>query len=621
MYTCQRGWLIFLITWFSFAGHALAAEPAGTSSRLKALSEALTNDDPAVRDAAKRDLINREFRDLPAAQVVPLVLPLLKPPEADISQMSTQGLLMEYLAAVHGSKARAALPLLIEYFRDPKVTPYLRGAAISSAAKIAPDDSQLVGALISAIKHPEPRTTSGVHDFAARALGDMGKAALPASSAIRELLEHHFSIVRQEAFVALGKLSLVDHPVDTDQTIERLRSRNALTPDELSAALMIIKKQYGEQRKAAMDAAEESRRAARIAVWRPDDKRAAERAKTAARLAAEANNSQANDPTLVEVRGLLVDVIDEHDNNYSQWCAITTLSAIGPPSDRRTVEVLLHAFLKEGSSEAQVSLSQLDGDNSQCVEPLVTSLGETVKQEDWYASVVLAKTLARFGDAAASAQPHLSQGIRNVRKVTAPHDGYQEQIDTYLSTLIAIDARSQAWETVLELLDPQSPLAIASGDMAIYPKMCALRAYSGLGLPRSGPDRETALKRLLSALSSNHGQIRLTAAQSVAAVSAKMTDQEGEQFIQILLTLLDDERQQSSGTDQRDSQSTVSSKLAAINALANFGATAHDALPLLEKVAKQPIPTPSFIPTVSQRSDLIQAARKAVKSINGSDDN
>jgi hypothetical protein len=329
----------------------------------------------------------------------------------------------------------------------------------------------------------------------------------------------------------------------------------------------------------------------------------------------EASNWQANDPTLTEVRRLLVDVIDEHDDNNFQWGAITTLNAIGPTSDRHTVEVLLHAFLKEGSSEAHVSLLQLEGDSDQCVEPLITALRETVKQDDWHASVVLAKTLARFGDAAATAQPHLSQGIRNVRKVTSSHDGFQQQIDTYLSTLIAVGARPQAWEAVLELLDPASPLAKASGDMAIYPKMSALRAYADLGLPRKDPDRETALKRLQNSLASNHSQVRLTAAQAVAAVSEKMSDQEGAQFVPILLTYFAGERQQPSGTNQRESQSAVSIKLAAMAAFANFGAIARDALPLLENLAEQPIPAPSFRPSVSQQGDLIQAARKAVKSI------
>ncbi len=550
------------------AASQAAAPPRPLPKELKALDEALRSRDPKVREAARTDLLNRTFRKYPAEDMVPLLLPHLSPPATDLDDVRFQGLLMEHLAREYGPKARAALPTLLATVVNDKVMTYLRGQAIAAAARIGPDDPDVVAALIKAIHNPKPATSSGVHDRAAEALGQMGKAAWRARPALRFLLGHHFDIVQDRAFTALGQLARDEPAKPATEYVRRLGQVGKLPPDEVSAALLALR--------------------ATAPADRP-------------RVAALA-------------RPALLRVIEERPNDYYSRAALDTLAILGPGSSPRAVKAILRCLLRDGTGLAGAALEKFEATDREAVAPLTEALERVVPpSNNWHTRVVLARALARFGKDAAPAVPALVKALRNVRTLIARNDAYSQELAVYTDALAKIaPRRADAVAAVLDLFEPGSDLLKNSGRLAPQARTLLLRGLAGLGLPEDAGLRARAWARIREGLDADRLTGFVAAAQAVAG-AGPVTAEEAKPLVPRLLRALRPGFQLKQEEDGW--RAPVAAPVAAVRALAHLGPAAREALPVLRALAERPLaPRGGFAPEPAENV-VTREAQRAVRAI------
>jgi hypothetical protein len=551
----------------SRAAQAPAAPPQ-LSAEAKALASALRSKDPKVRSQARHDLLNLTFRKIPAEQAVPVLLPLLSPPATELEDANFQGLLMEYLARIYGPAAKAALPRLRTIIVDDKVMIYLRGQAIWAAARIGPGDPEVVAALIKAIENPRPETSSGVHDRAAQALGEMGKAAWRARPALLLLLEHRFDIVQDSAFIALGQLARDQPAKPAEEYVRRLAGVGRLPADQVAAALLALQ-------------------------FTPP----AEQARVAA-LA----------------RPALVSVLEQRRKDIYTRATLRTLTALGPGSSPRAVKAILTCLLRDSGGEPGPALEKVEATDKRAVEPLTEALEKTLTHPSWHTRVLIARALGRYGKDAAPAAPALVKALRRVQRVTALNDAYSEELKTYLDALGKIGGhRPDALRATLDLLDPKSELLRQSGSLAPYTRAILLRGLGGLGLPADGELRAAGLARLGEGLAAESPEVFIAAAGGVLA-AGKVSEQEAAALVPRLLRVLQPgfEFKQKS---QKSLGDPPGARLTAIRALRDLGPAARAALPSLQRLAERPLDRRRDFKLEPVENAVTRAALQAVKAI------
>src|SRR6202790_3493513 len=180
-----------------------------TSEKARQLAADVVSPDAKVRERAVSDLINGEYRELSDAQRLAAVLLSLQTPDLDPN--SRQGLLVEYLPRILGSKAAETLPRLLAYVADEKLSPYLRGRAVFAVARIAPRDPLVVAALMK-VASSQVVTADALQEEAIEELGKIGQAAEPALPLLHERLADKSKSVQDFAFEAIGRIVLARSP-------------------------------------------------------------------------------------------------------------------------------------------------------------------------------------------------------------------------------------------------------------------------------------------------------------------------------------------------------------------------------------------------------------------------
>jgi hypothetical protein len=560
---------------------------------LTELAAALASKDVYVYTSAVSDLVNAHYLNFPQDPLLDLLLPCLKTPETTSRErMVSQSFIMEYVAVRYGPKAKAALPDLLKMVVNDKLPSYLRGQAIDYSAKIGPGNAALVKAFIVAIENPIPKSESGVQDRAARHLGEMGKAALPAKDALHKLFARG-SWNEDPALEALGKISR-DEPARP--LAEYLKVLEAL---DIAAADKATLEQAAVAFHHVLAAAKTGKK--HIAGSPPREQ-------------------ELIDPAVAKAaRPVLLTIVERRKEDAYFRAALRTLTEIGPGSSPRAAKAFADVLVRSGSSEAADALDRLDPTDAEALAPLTeafvkaTSLGPAY----WHISHRLAQTLARYGKAAKPAVPAVVKALRGFRASPTVGDAYAEQFAVFLSVLaVAGGDDRDSRQAVIELLDPASDVMKRSAPAATPEYQVHLLVTLGaLGLPTDGELRRLGLARVREGLGSDVLPVFSAAASVVVAM--KPLDKEAETIVPLLARTLAPKFAFKSGVAIRNripSSIVTHERLAqvpALRALAALGKASRGAAPAVKAIADQPLAprVSSFLPDPPVNTVIVEARR------------
>jgi hypothetical protein len=588
---------------------------------LDQLAAALATRDPFIYDEAVRDLVNGNYRAFPPDRIRALLLPRVKEAETNPMRMVAQGWIIEYLAKDSTrARSRDELPDLLRLLGNDKVETYLRGAAATAAAKIAPGDPAVIEAFIAALNNPNPTNTSGVHDRIAALLGNMGKAAAPAKKALVKLFERG-DFYQDPVYIALGQIARDETPLKLDESLARLRKLDTLPVDQGAAAFLHIV---------------ELGRTGTPDRWV---------------IVPEVVNA---------ARPALLAVIDERPNDVHSRAALRALGDLGPGNSPATAKFLVGSLLKyhaaleaarkeiaaaqpgpeqEAKSKAFVriysynrdelllaALERIEPVDPASAVPIAEAFGKFApRRDDWVIAQRLARNLERFGTGARPAVPVVLQVLGAV-PLSTTQDVFPELFVDYLKILAAAGGDAPgARRAVLDHLAPTSPTLAKTGPNAVGLRMNLLLTLAKLGLPREGDERTVALRRLRDGLDSDRVEIFSAAAKGVATPT--LTPEEAGPVVKALARVLAKDFQfqavpEEAGRNLRwvfpyEEQGLLGQGLA-IRALGAIGPLAREALPEVRALAKQELQTEKldYRPEPA-RNFLIREARKAEKQIEG----
>lgn len=532
----------------------LAAEGDGGFEAWKAR---LTSRDVKVHDAAVREWLNGTARDAKAETIVPLFIPFIENYAEKREDEASRGLMMEYMGRKYGREAKAALPALIALATDGDANPYLRGRAIETIGRVAGPEPEVIAALIRVLENPKPQSRSGVHEVAARVLGEMGKAAEPARAALSALLMHEWAIYQDAAYIALGRIAEAEMARPLEEQIARLERVTEWTAAESSAAFLAV--QAAETKK---------------------------------------------DPQAKDARAALAEIIATQGGTKYQRAAIATLLVTGPGGEPAMVRALVKAVVTDRATFADRVLIQVETTHPDSVVPLVEAMRDQWNSPNWVIPYYLAHALQHFGAQARPATPWLIQALQGIERVTAPGDAYAPQARSYILALKNIGAEEPSiLPALVAMLDPESGFMKKSGVLA-DPVRCELYgAISALGVPKDGPLRAAILARVMEGLQSTEALIVVRSSELAGRSAAK-------EVVPRLLVLSDPD---TNGVEEKNDLRSPNLVVAcaAVKALGELGPLAKEALPRMREIAARPLPELSFDAKINQTREWIELARLA----------
>ncbi len=534
---------------------------APTSARARQLMLEIVSADSKVREQRFKDLINGNYRDLTESERLAAVLLSMQTPDPDIH--SNQGLLIEQLPQIAGTQAKTALPRLLEYVDDAKISGYLRGRAIFAAVRIAPQDDRVLAAMI--------RSTSSVdHSLQLESieeLGTIGASAKSALSTLVALLADKDGGVQDASFEALGRIEF------------------AAAPKEDFAS-------------AITDKDPAPRAAAHIQI----------RA-----LAELARSSAGNRPfrKSIETRHLtaLRDILENHPDDFDSRAALKTVALTGPGADPRMIKALLmHA--NHSPYTAKQTLEQLDPSDSAGVDILLESLRKTSREPRGIATIAAVCGLQKYGRRAQKSAPDLIAGFD--RLISIPnHEFAVEDVGDYLAAMVAVDPANEAVVSrVLDMIAADHPLNHPNKPYRPVAPL-AWEVFSRIGLPSDPKLHKVAVGRLAAAL--DDPATAEVASRVLEHTSPEVLRPDASKFVPLLKQIILAPRPR----DQQQHQIELENGqvcVAAICVLPRFGAAAKDALPLIEELSARELHS-SFDTQDHCEDSITRAARTSAAAI------
>jgi hypothetical protein len=547
---------------------------------LKDLATALASRDTYVFVEVVRDLVNGHYRGFPRDRILALLLPRLKVPETHLDRMVSQGFIMEHLARWYGPRARAALPDLLGMVSNDRVSTYLRGQAVTAAARIGPGDEEVIKTFIAALNNPNPKSESGVHDRIAERLGEMGKAATPAKPALGKLLTRH-PWYQDVAFLALGKIDRDERPGPLADYLGRLGKLDRIPPEQAAVAFLHLVE--------------------------------------AGKIPAAPGRRESVDPEVAKAaRPVLLKIVEDRQDDVYSRAALRALRDLGPGSGPRAVRALTRILLRSGSTLACEALERLEPTDPEAVAPLAEAFAKGVTETtSWHIPRVLADQLARYGKAARPAVPTALQALRQFRASPSPGDAYADQFASYLSILTAVGGDEPgARRLVIDLLDPAGDVLKRSAPHATPEyQVHLLRTLATLGLPAEGADRKLALMRIREGLASDLTPVFSGAAGVVITAKPSAREEAGPLVPLLARVLAPGFKFKAPRAGIAEGPSLLGQRLA-LQALASLGSQSRDALPAVKALADQTLEkrTSDYLPDPPINAVILEA-RKAVQAI------
>jgi hypothetical protein len=590
---------------------------------LEALAAALAHGDPHVYSAAVHDLINGEYRFFPKVQIYAMLLPRIKAPETNDVRIDAQQWVLVYLSGADRGQAKEALPDMLKIILNDKAKPLLRAKAIEAAARIAPGDPAVINAFVTALKNPNPESTSGVHDTIAQELGTMGKSAAPAKKALIELFKRG-EFYQDPAYIALGKIERDEKPRALAEYLDRLGKIDAIPVEQAAAAFLHVVDYGCDVRKIIAEriVSQDVARAARpvllkIVAERPND------VHSRAALRALFDLGAGSNPHTAKILAKsLVKYHDELEAARKEFAAL-------PPAIKRNAknEAFFRIYSYNRDALLLQALARLEPTEKDAAIPIAEAFATFAPQRDeWPVAQSLAKNLARFGKGARPAVPTVIKALRSLPLVPERNVFHELFID-YLAVLSAAGGDvPEVRRTVVELLDPGGAVLTRTGAVAEELQLHLLLTLARIGLPTDKSDRATALNRVREGLASDRAEI-FSASAVVVSASALTTD-EAKPIVKALARVLDERFMFRVMTEQsvrhlrsafsHEQQVLIGPGLA-VQALGSQGHLARDALPQVKSLASQQLTMNDKHFRVSEPpiNFLIREARKAQKQIEG----
>jgi HEAT repeat protein len=349
-----------------------------------------------------------------AAPAVPLLVALFAKEECTLGKQGT------FISSGHGNVKIAlarigapAVSAVASMLSDPNDEIHPCAAEILS--NIGPDAKAAVPDLIRAIEKPTPRYGSTTERYAAKALGRIGPAARAAIPTLEALLDRSFADrVRHspheviEALEALGSAPVAKL---TEQVVHE--------GDALAAAYL------AELGPKAHDAAPALRKAL-------VDPRTEVRMGAAVALTGVA-------PPAREAIPVLIDILDHHPEEA--WSAPCALGRLGPAA-HAAIPSLIRYFHRQKSSDALLSLMQIDVDCRECPATLVAALGS----DDEDIVNTAADCISLLGPKAKTTLPALAKAL------TRQFEGLPENFNARVSAARALCRMGRSDRSVILVL-------------------------------------------------------------------------------------------------------------------------------------------------------------------------
>jgi hypothetical protein len=549
---------------------------------LEGLKAALEGTNTAVFDAAGSDWINGEYRLVPKDKVLPILLAAVKPlPEAgDKGRM--RSLLLYYMSRQYGPAAQDILPNLVARVTNDKLDAYVRGSAIYAAARIGAGEPTVIAAFIEALKNPNPKNVSGVHDGIIGELAGMGRPAWPAKQAIADMLGHPW--YQDGAFLALGTLARDEKPREVAFYFKQLERGDKIPPEESAAAFLHV------------------RLAAKMVM----------------------GGKKIDETVAQAARPILLKIVEERPNDIYAREALRTLQLIGAGPSARAVKLFVRNILRDRAPEAFSALEATEATDKNAVAPLLDGLVTALERpgkHDWYTRVMLARAIGRYGKEARPAAPHLLKALRATKSLPEPGHADVDVFTTYVDVLAALDGNEPGVrQGILDLMAPDGVLknSVKSGPL-VHQRL--LSALATLGLSNKADERKLSLLRVREGLDSREGRV-FAAAANVLIRHEGLSKEEAQPLVPLLARVLPEKF--AFEKDDDGASAIHGRRVAAIKALSALGAAAKNVVPQLEVWAKKPLEKsgPSFSrfapdPPVNQ---VIREAERALVRIKKADE-
>lgn len=534
---------------------AQAEQPAeGLSQHARQLAADVVSSEWKVRRQAFTDLVNGKYRDLSDAERLAAVLPVLQ--GAEPVAVAAQGNLIEALPRVLGSQAPEALPALLTFLADEKISPYLRGRVMFAAARIGPDDPTVLAALTKLAASNDERRRD-LQFMAIEELEKIGKPPKAALPALHKILGSEHKHVQLAAFDAIGRIVLAT--TDDGEFGGKLQDKDL-------------------------------------------EIRAAAHAQLRLRFARR--------PLESRDRAAILDIL-ENQSDIDLYAATKTLRITGPAGDPRMLRALIrHAsdYTIPGVTQA---LDLLEPTDPAAVEIFVDSLRRTGKEPRGPATMAAVRSLKKYGKQAQPAAPVLVTIYD--RLIAIPDHGFSEtEVQEYLATMAAAAPNDAAvLSRVVDAIDPKNPLN--QPPKPYHPVApLALQVMATLGVPAEPKLHDTAVDHLVALLAK--AETGGLAAKVLQNTESTLLARDADKFIPPLVKLLTAPRDVDEEKATAEN-STANRALVALAAIKQMGPAAKEALPTVKMLADRELLSVDFRAHRVIENEITQAARKAVAAI------
>jgi hypothetical protein len=476
--------------------------------------------------------------------------------------------------ALERLRAQPALPTLLAIAASKQETDQVRAAAAWAAAQIAPNDPQVVDALIAVLADRRKGDSADVHTVAASVLGEMPAAAGRAEHELERLRREGSESTKFVAGMALGKLAALDTTKTERGFADRLKSWTQLTPAERMALLRQLQELV-------------------------------EHARTAAKFDPADPQPLPRESEVVPLLPLLLVAYSQSTEKDERFWLLNLMNRIGPESTPEHVQAILDA-------EAYGMLESLHVSDRTTLKMLVeryeklkarTDLTHT--GEHW-----VLRGIARYG---IDARPVALEVLRELEADRMADERYFGVFEARVDLVVAVVGKTPGvCATLVDLLNTAWPTKHQSQRIKV------LQAFGRLGPPPQ--DREHRARFVAGfekCLKDEDQELVLAAADSLQAFATHLTDKERRALVPGLLTALN---QNVATLDRLRYYVGQPLRTSVIRLLGSFGSSAEDAVPLLEKmvadhsrVAGRPRP-----PGYSRRDTMLaREAAAALEKIRG----